>query len=143
MVNTSDFIAFCLTNAYGVGTPHEIIVARNEGKPVLFVSPPVTFPSLAPLLAHLANELYADGLLKAIIKNKGGTQPARHSLARSLFDGFGSELYSSKFQWRAVTDLEKREQNSHPRSHCFFSFTCSTPRCPMTGGFPSVQISQE
>ena len=43
MVDVSDFIvAYCPTNVYSVGTPHEIVVARQQHKPVLFVSPPVT-----------------------------------------------------------------------------------------------------
>ena len=47
MVDTSDFtIAYCPTNIYSVGTAHEIILTRQQMKPVLFVSPPVTFPTL-------------------------------------------------------------------------------------------------
>ncbi|HUJ71741.1 MAG TPA: hypothetical protein VLZ30_05820, partial [Verrucomicrobiae bacterium] len=40
MVDTSDFtISYCPTNIYSVGTPHEIIMATLQHKPVLFVSP--------------------------------------------------------------------------------------------------------
>src|SRR5262249_24362508 len=54
MVDTSDFVvAYCPTNIYSVGTPHEIILARQQRKPVLFVSPPVHFPALAKLEDHL------------------------------------------------------------------------------------------
>ena len=57
MVDTSDFvIAFCPTNVYSVGTPHEIVVARQQRKPVLFVSPPVHFPALDALRDHLAGD---------------------------------------------------------------------------------------
>jgi hypothetical protein len=39
MVDTSDFmIAYCPTNIYSVGTPHEIITATIQHKPVLFVA---------------------------------------------------------------------------------------------------------
>jgi hypothetical protein len=54
MVDTSDFvIAYCPTNVYSVGTPHEIVLCRQQRKPVLFVSPQVTFDSLDGLRAHL------------------------------------------------------------------------------------------
>ena len=47
MVDTSDFvIAYCPTNIYSVGTPHEIALARQQRKPVLFVSPSVHFPAI-------------------------------------------------------------------------------------------------
>jgi hypothetical protein len=50
MVDTSDFIiAYCPTNIYSVGTPNEIILARSEFKPVLFVSPYVHFPAFDAL----------------------------------------------------------------------------------------------
>ena len=39
MVDVSDFvIAYCPTNIYSVGTPHEIIVACQQHKPVMFVA---------------------------------------------------------------------------------------------------------
>src|SRR5438552_8692237 len=47
MVDTSDFtISYCPTNIYSVGTPHEIIMATLQHKPVLFVSPPIVLPAL-------------------------------------------------------------------------------------------------
>ena len=50
MVDTSDFVvAYVPTNIYSVGTPHEIILCRQQRKPVLFVSPPIAFPTLAEL----------------------------------------------------------------------------------------------
>ena len=61
MVDTSDFVvAYCPTNVYSVGTPHEIIMARLQRKPVLFVSPPVTFPAFDELRRHL--ELQGDAV---------------------------------------------------------------------------------
>ncbi|HSW44527.1 MAG TPA: hypothetical protein VLM89_03045, partial [Phycisphaerae bacterium] len=57
MVDISDFvIAYCPTNIYSVGTPHEIIVATQQHKPVLFVSPPVGFPALARLRQRAAGD---------------------------------------------------------------------------------------
>src|SRR5262245_11496897 len=57
MVDTSDFIVcFCPTNIYSVGTPHEIILAREQRKPVLFVSPYVHFATLKALKDHLRGD---------------------------------------------------------------------------------------
>ena len=57
MVDTSDFsISYCPTNIYSVGTPHEIIMATLQHKPVLFVSPPIKFPALHELRDHLKND---------------------------------------------------------------------------------------
>ncbi len=57
MVDTSDFtISYCPTNIYSVGTPHEIIMATLQHKPVLFVSPPVNFPTLHELRDHLKDD---------------------------------------------------------------------------------------
>ena len=66
MVDTSDFIVcYCPTNVYSVGTPHEIILAREQRKPVLFVSPYVEFPALAELTAHLARDAKGKRLLRS------------------------------------------------------------------------------
>jgi hypothetical protein len=47
MVDKSDFlISFCPTNIYCVGSVHEIALARQQHKPVLFVSPPIPLRSL-------------------------------------------------------------------------------------------------
>ena len=62
MVDTSDFVvSYCPTNVYSVGTPHEIILCRQQRKPVLFVSPYVTFPALAELQSHLTQRRDARG----------------------------------------------------------------------------------
>ncbi len=54
MVDKSDFlISFCPTNTYSVGTVHEIALARQQHKPVLFVSPPIPLRSLTELRDHL------------------------------------------------------------------------------------------
>src|ERR1039457_2075569 len=64
MVDTSDFtISYCPTNIYSVGTPHEIIMATLQHKPVLFVSPPVRFPTLHALRKHLRNDPVGAALL--------------------------------------------------------------------------------
>src|SRR5437868_14828644 len=67
MVDTSDFtISYVPTNIYSVGTPHEIIMATLQHKPVLFVSPPVEFPSLRELREHLKGDSRGEKLLKQL-----------------------------------------------------------------------------
>ncbi|HEV8185237.1 MAG TPA: hypothetical protein VGP40_04720, partial [Chthoniobacterales bacterium] len=67
MVDTSDFtIAYCPTNIYSVGTAHEIILSRQQAKPVLFVSPPVTFPTLEQLYDHLSDDPKGSELLEKL-----------------------------------------------------------------------------
>ena len=63
MVDTSDFIiAYCPTNIYSVGTPHEIALCRQQRKPVLFVSPPSSFPALEELRRHMSRKRDRRGL---------------------------------------------------------------------------------
>ena len=80
MVDTSDFsISYCPTNIYSVGTPHEIIMATLQHKPVLFVSPPIVFPTLHELRAHLAGRPGGAGVAAAVGKgNPHQRKPARH-----------------------------------------------------------------
>src|SRR5215472_13726528 len=67
MVDTSDFtISYCPTNIYSVGTPHEIITATLQHKPVLFVSPPIKFPALEQLREHLRNDPSGLALLERL-----------------------------------------------------------------------------
>lgn len=57
MVDTSDLmIAFCPTNIYSVGMVHEIVLARQQKKPVLFVTPPIELPALQALREHIADD---------------------------------------------------------------------------------------
>lgn len=67
MVDTSDFsISYCPTNIYSVGTPHEIIMATLQHKPVLFVSPPIVFPALHELRKHLELDPIGSDLLRQL-----------------------------------------------------------------------------
>src|SRR3954447_21628041 len=67
MVDTSDFtISYCPTNIYSVGTPHEIITATLQHKPVLFVSPPIVFPALHDLRKHLEKDRKGSELLQRL-----------------------------------------------------------------------------
>src|SRR5215210_1261653 len=74
MVDTSDFtIAYVPTNIYSVGTVHEIVLSRLQYKPVLFVSPPVTFPTLDKLREHLRED--SEGL--ALLDKLAGEVPIK------------------------------------------------------------------
>jgi hypothetical protein len=122
MVDTSDFIVcYCPTNIYSVGTPNEIILARSEFKPVLFVSPHVFFPELEELRRHLQGDEAGTRLLNTLaakVPIKENTNASPSSWYTSLmpgeyfFDGFGFEPYKSRFQWPDA-DIDLNE-----RAHC-------------------------
>jgi hypothetical protein len=126
MVDTSDFIvAYCPTNIYSVGTPHEIIVCRQQRKPVLFVSPYVDFPSLRDLEAHL--DAQRDDRGKALLEKLKAEVPIKDNptAAPSLwylplvggehfFDGFGFAEYRARFAWPDIA-LDAHEQRHPPR----------------------------
>jgi hypothetical protein len=122
MVDTSDFIVcYCPTNVYSVGTPHEIIVARQERKPVLFVSPYVTYSKLHQLRAHLAKDQKGLDLLKELeqevpIKENLNASPSLWYMpligGEHFFDGFGFAKYRKQFGWPEIPlDLHEKE---HP-----------------------------
>lgn len=124
MVDTSDFvICYCPTNVYSVGTPHEIVTARQQRKPVLFVSPPVEFPSLAPLEEHLKSDKKGSRLLRDLkrevpIKDNEGAVPSLWYMplvgGEGFFDGFGFAAYLSRFKWQP-TELDRREIRRPPK----------------------------
>jgi len=120
MVDVSDFVvACCPTNIYSVGTVHEIVVARQQHKPVLVVSPPVVFPPLEALRAHLAagndrqgQDLLGDMVRQVPIKPNPGGCPSLWYMplvgSESFFDGFGFDRYREEFGWE-VGPLDERE----------------------------------
>jgi hypothetical protein len=126
MTDTSDFlIAYVPTNIYSVGTVHEIVMARLQQKPVLFVSPSVTFPSNKALDEHLQakgdtrglellNQLKAEAPLR---ENPGGI-PSMWYMAlidgHYFFDGFGWAQYRDEFKW-PKTHLDEEEAKSPPK----------------------------
>ena len=122
MVDTSDFtIAYCPTNIYSVGTAHEIILSRQQLKPVLFVSPPVTFPSLEKLRAHLKNDPEGTALLEKLaaevpIKANPRAIPSMWYIpligSGNFFDGFGFKPYIEKFGWQRIPMDDQEE--AHP-----------------------------
>ncbi len=125
MVDTSDFIVcYCPTNVYSVGTPHEIILARQQRKPVLFVSPYVEFPTLDKLTAHLANDPEGTCLLERlkadvpIIENKNASPSLWYMPlvgGEHFFDGFGFARYAKAFRWRNIP-LDAQETRHRPKN---------------------------
>lgn len=128
MVDVSDFvIAFCPTNIYSVGTPHEIVVARQQHKPVLMVSPPTSFPTLQELKDHLitAGDSLGHGLVEelerqaALRPNERGV-PSLWYMAlvgsENFFDGFGFNAYKRRFRWERspLDDCEHRRAPQRP-----------------------------
>ncbi len=94
MTDISDFVtAFVPTNIYSVGTVHEIITARNQLKPVLMVSPPISydfFPALAKLTDQQKEALKFYGLKE----NRHGLPSQWYGNivgGHNMFDGFGWE----------------------------------------------------
>lgn len=125
MVDISDFvIAYCPTNIYSVGTPHEIVLARQQSKPVLFVSPPVQQPSLEALKSHLANDNKAAQLLNKLadqvpIKENPNAIPSLWYMplvgAHNFFDGFGfgMEKYQKPLKWDREKEPDPNEKEAN------------------------------
>jgi hypothetical protein len=127
MVDISDFIiAYCPTNIYSVGTVHEIVVARQESKPVLFVSPKVTFPTLTALEKALNKHPDARKLLEQLktelpIKENERGIPSLWYMplvgCENFFDGFGFniEAYRKKYNWTLGSELDEQEKRYPPQ----------------------------
>lgn len=125
MVDTSDFtISYCPTNIYSVGTPHEIITATQQHKPVLFVSPPVTFPTLHELRDHLKNDPRGSELLARLerevpVKENPRGIPSLWYLpvvgGENFFDGFGFAPYRKRLGWTQEIPLDDHERRHKPR----------------------------
>lgn len=125
MVDTSDFVvAYCPTNIYSVGTPHEIILARQQRKPVLFVSPYVTFDALKELREHLtatgdkkALDLLARLQNEVPIKENPSAAPSLWYMpligSEHFFDGFGFAAFREKFNWPEIA-LDAHERRHPP-----------------------------
>ncbi len=124
MVDISDFVIACSpTNIYSVGTPHEIIVATQQHKPVLFVSPPVTFTALDHLRKHLTDrqdrkalKYLADLERQVPIKTNPRGVPSLWYMpligSENFFDGFGFARYRERFRW--VPDPADRLEEKRP-----------------------------
>ena len=127
MVDVSDFVvAYVPTNIYSVGTPHEIIQCRQQRKPVLFVSPPISFPTLGELEEHLKARGDTEGeeLLQRVktevpIKENPAGAPSLWYLpligGEHFFDGFGFAQYLDLFpEWERIA-LDEHEERHVPK----------------------------
>jgi hypothetical protein len=120
MVDTSDFtVAYCPTNIYSVGTPHEIALCRQQRKPVLFVSPPVRFPALEQLRARLKGDPTGTVLLEKLmaeapLKENSEGLPSLWYMPLvgpdNFFDGFGFGPYIKRFGWKRIP-LDEHEES--------------------------------
>ncbi|MGO9244581.1 MAG: hypothetical protein ACLQDC_07410 [Verrucomicrobiia bacterium] len=125
MVDTSDFmISYCPTNIYSVGTPHEIILATLQHKPVLFVSPPIDFPTLHELRDHLKNDPRGAELLGRLeneipIRENPRGIPSLWYVplvgGENFFDGFGFAAYRKKLGWKDEIAIDEHERRYKPR----------------------------
>ena len=125
MVDTSDFaISYCPTNIYSVGTPHEIITATVQHKPVLFVSPPINFPTLHELRKHLRNDPKGAALLARLegeipIKENPRAIPSLWYIplvgGENFFDGFGFASYRKKMAWKDDIAIDEHERRHKPK----------------------------
>jgi hypothetical protein len=125
MVDTSDFtIAYVPTNIYSVGTAHEIILSRQQAKPVLFVSPPVTFPDVRQTLRSPEGRSKGSELLEKLA-NEVPIKPNPRGIpslwympligAGNFFDGFGFAPYAERFGWTR-TPADEREEKHPPQN---------------------------
>lgn len=125
MVDTSDFtISYCPTNIYSVGTPHEIILATLQHKPVLFVSPPIVFPALRELREHLKSDAKGRELLQRVeaeipVKENPRAIPSLWYIplvgGENFFDGFGFAPYRKEFGWHMDIPLDAHEKRFPPK----------------------------
>ncbi|MFA5014164.1 MAG: hypothetical protein WC549_01295 [Actinomycetota bacterium] len=121
MVDTSDFIiSYCPTNIYSVGTVHEIVICRQQRKPVLFVSPQITFDALAKLRENLKEKKKDSALLEQLtneipIKENPCGIPSLWYMplvgVDNFFDGFGFTEYCKRFDWEKIP-LDDNENNT-------------------------------
>jgi len=110
MVDTCDIvIARCPTNIYSVGTPHEISLARQQRKPVLFVSPPVEYTAYEELKDYVKDDEKGSELLQRFVKeiplkvNPHGIPSLWYIPlvgGENFFDGFGFSEFKSQFAWK-------------------------------------------
>lgn len=126
MVDTSDFtIAYCPTNVYSVGTVHEIVMCRQQRKPVLFVSPPILYPSLQLLKEHIkadfsGTRLLEDFLIESAVQENPRGVPSLWYMplvgGEYFFDGFGFKNYIDEFNWErnSTDDLEDNYVPKNP-----------------------------
>src|SRR5262249_61433708 len=106
------------------GPVPEMVMARQQRKPVLFVSPYVEFEALADLKRHLAGDRVGEALLSRLeaevpIKPNPTAAPSLWYMplvgTESFFDGFGFAAYRRRFRgWKPIA-LDEQEDRHPPR----------------------------
>lgn len=121
LVDVADFvIAYVPTNIYSVGTPHEIIIARQQHKPVLMVCPPVEFNALEQLRSTLTDQPEALALLGELeravpIKTNPSGIPSSWYMpllnSEHFFDGFGFGMdpFANALGWNPDAERDRHE----------------------------------
>ena len=111
MVDVADsLLAFVPTNIYSVGTVHEIVLGRNQFKPVLLISPPISYDMFPPLKNLTGEEKQA---LKyyGLKENPKGIPSQWYGNVvggNNMFDGFGWEnlpFKESDFYPRLIAEV--------------------------------------
>lgn len=128
MVDLCDFVvAYCPTNVYSVGTVHEIVLARQQQKPVLLVSPPVPHKAWQ----RLEDATSSDPVLRRLVAEAAQELPVRANPrgipslwymsligSESFFDGFGfkdKSVHRHFGHWaKDETPLDHRELANVP-----------------------------
>lgn len=142
MVDTSDFlVAYVPSNIYSVGTVHEIVLACQQHKPVLIVSPSVMFPAASELKDYLERARDEQGVKLweelerqvPILENPQGT-PSMWYMGLIepdyWFDGFGFDRYCDRFQWPSGV-LDERELVSPPKRPLLPYLECLNKKLPL------------
>jgi hypothetical protein len=126
MTDTADFlIAYVPTNVYSVGTVHEIVMARLQYKPVLFVSPPIVFQAHDALAEHLKGRGDARGQeMLRLLATEAPLRPNPRGIpsmwymalvdGHYFFDGFGFAEFRDEFGWQRGA-LDAREEEFPPQ----------------------------
>lgn len=94
MTDLADFVvAFVPTNIYSVGTVHEIVVAREQHKPVLLISPPISYSNFKEI-DSLSDDTKDKLKFYGLKENPEGLPSQWYGNivgGQNLFDGFGWE----------------------------------------------------
>lgn len=154
MVDISDFIiAYCPTNIYSVGTPHEIITARNQHKPVLFVSTPVVFPALEDLKYHFGQNKDKTGMrLLGQLERQVPVKPNPKGIPSlwympliggdNFFDGFGFSKFGKKFKW-SKSPSDESEKHTPPKRPLLESLKHLNEKLPQRWNQPLDKFEQD
>jgi len=99
-------------------------MATLQHKPVLFVSPPISFRTLHQLRQHLQNDPVGQALLKGLeaevpIKENPRGIPSLWYIplvgGENFFDGFGFGPYRQRFGWHTEIALDRHERHHPPQ----------------------------